>query len=269
MKISVAVGQFPINLDIEANTRHIIELLEQAREDELFVLPEGAISGYEEDSRFLEQVDWPLLVEAMGQIEEVVTRRRVHLIAGSCIEEDGAWYNVGLYFSPRGERAIYRKVNLATGERGHFSAGKDLPIFPLRFAGGEVNVGIQLCRELRFPEQWQCLAQRGAQLFIYMTNAANPSVKPGVWRSHLISRAAENQRFVLAANVAHFLQHCPSMIVAPDGEVLAEASGERTTVLRETLDLEQNGNWYLSQCRRDVVGMYYQGELVRTAIGPM
>jgi predicted amidohydrolase len=269
LKISVAVGQFPISFAITENVQNILSMLEQVEPDDLLVLPEGAISGYNEDSRFLELIDRRLLADAIERIAEAVKRKHVHLIAGSCMEEEGEWYNAGLYFSPRGERALYRKVNLATGERGHFVAGADLPIFPLHFAEGSVNVGMQLCREIRFPEQWQCLAQRGAELFVYITNAANPEVKPDVWRSHLVSRAAENQRFVLAANTAHFVQHCPSMIIAPDGEVLAEVTGEETRLLRATLDLAQTGNWYLSQCRRDVVSMYYKGELVRTSIGPV
>jgi predicted amidohydrolase len=44
-----------------------------------------------------------------------------------------------------------------------------------------------------------------------------------VWRSYRISRAAETQRFVIAANVADRHQHCPTMIITPTGEVLAEA----------------------------------------------
>jgi omega-amidase len=39
-------------------------------------------------------------------------------------------------------------------------------------------------------------------MLIYLTYAASPAEPPGVWRAHLISRAAETQRFVLAANVA-------------------------------------------------------------------
>ena len=79
-----------------------------------------------------------------------------------------------------------------------------------------------------------------------------------VWRSHLISRAAENQRFVLAANNAQPATKCPSMIVAPDGRVIWETDAPKLTITRQRLDLSQVTNWYLEQARRDVVAVEIQ-----------
>src|SRR5437879_6794018 len=134
LKISVAVGQFPISFAITENVQYILSMLEQVEPNDLLVLPEGAISGYNEDSRFLELIDRRLLADAIERIAEVVKRKQVHLIAGSCLQEEGARYNAGLYFSPRGVRAHYRKVNLATGERGHLDPRAGLPSFPRHFA---------------------------------------------------------------------------------------------------------------------------------------
>ncbi|WP_250006993.1 carbon-nitrogen hydrolase family protein [Actinoplanes sp. M2I2] len=122
-----------------------------------------------------------------------------------------------------------------------------------------IRAGVQLCREIRFPEQWQYLATAGAQLFVYLTNAANTREVPGVWRSHLVSRAAENQRFLASANIAHPDQHCPSLMVSPRGEVLGELPIGHTDLLRRTVDLEQTGDWYLRQRRRDVLSVTYHG----------
>ncbi|MFJ9351016.1 carbon-nitrogen hydrolase family protein [Streptomyces sp. NPDC101237] len=119
---------------------------------------------------------------------------------------------------------------------------------------------IQICREICFPEQWQHLASGGAQAFIYLTHAANTVEPAGVWRSHLISRAAENQRFVLAANAADPHQHCPSMIISPRGDVLAEVTSGDTAVVRSTIDCEQSGNWYLGQWRQDLLRLSYEGQ---------
>ena len=107
-------------------------------------------------------------------------------------------------------------------------------------------------------EQWQHLAAAGAKAFIYLTHAANPNEPSGVWRSHLISRAAENQRFVLAANVADPRQHCPTMIVSPRGQVLAELPPAKPAVLRATIDLDQAADWYLSQRRNDIIQVRYR-----------
>src|SRR5216683_282738 len=133
------------------------------------------------------------------------------------------------------------------------AAGAALPTLGMTLPAGELQAGVQLCREIRFPEQWHCLARQGAQVLIYLTYAANPAEPPGVWRAHLISRAAETQRFVLAANVAGPGQHCPSMIVSPRGEVVAEAAPGTTATLRAALDLGRTRDAYLSQQRGDVV----------------
>jgi predicted amidohydrolase len=116
-----------------------------------------------------------------------------------------------------------------------------------------VIIGIQLCREIRFPEQWQYLSTQGAEVLVYLTNAVNPKEHLSVWRSHLISRAAENQRFVLSSNTAHVSQHCPTLIISPKGEILEEIVSEETAILRSKLHLSEISNWYLSQRRTDIV----------------
>ncbi|WP_433789526.1 nitrilase-related carbon-nitrogen hydrolase [Actinoplanes sp. CA-252034] len=139
-------------------------------------------------------------------------------------------------------------------ERGRLEPGDRLPTFDV----DGVTAAVQLCREIRFPEQWQHLASAGAAFFAYLTNAANPREPRGVWRSHLISRAAENQRFVLSANIPDPDQHCPSMIVSPRGEVLAELEMGRPGILRHTIDPAESADWYLGQRRQDVIALAYR-----------
>ncbi len=257
MHISVVVAQFPVSLDIEQNMMQIRHIIGDAQCDDLVVLPEGAVSGYDENGEFLAQIDKAYLAEALSELAMDVQRRGIHLVVGSCLYEDGEWWNAGLYLSPQGKRSTYRKINLAMHERGHMRAGGELPVFELQFAQGSATIGLQLCREIRFPEQWRALARRGAQIFVYLTNAVNDHSHLAVWRSHLVSRAAENQRFLLSANIAHASQHCPTMIIAPDGTVLQEVVSAQRAILRATLDLATVSQWYLDQCRNDVVALRY------------
>ncbi|MEL5953403.1 nitrilase-related carbon-nitrogen hydrolase [Streptomyces sp. CLV115] len=252
MKASIAIAQFPITWDIEQNLATITSLLADVQAGEIVVLPEGALSGYGADLSALERLPLSVLARAMDRLAELTQRRAIHLFCGTLLFERGAWSNAALYFSPDGTRWTYRKINLAMSERGQLSAGSELSTLPIQLASGPITLGVQICREIRFPEQWQHLADRGAQAFIYLTHAANPFEPAGVWRSHLISRAAENQRFVLAANVADPRQHCPSMVISPRGEVLVEANSDETTVIRTTIDLDESANWYLGQRRRDL-----------------
>lgn len=112
---------------------------------------------------------------------------------------------------------------------------------------------MQLCRDLCFPEQWRWLAQNGSQVLLYLTHAVgDPDAYP-VWRSHLVSRAAETQRFLVAVNTAAPDPMCPAAIIDPRGRVLAEVQGENSHLVRATLDLEQVSDWYLSQARTDLL----------------
>jgi predicted amidohydrolase len=252
--VSAVAAQFPVSLSIADNVRQILSLLEQTQPDELLILPEGAISGYADDISFLQSVDTGELDSALRDVQQAAQQSGAHLVIGSCLRERGQWRNAALYFAPDGSRSTYYKVNLASHERGILSAGDTLPVFPMRFAGGTATVGIQLCREIRFPEQWRALARQGAQVFAYLTYAANADAPPGVWRSHLISRAAENQRYVVGANTAHDHQHCPTMIISPRGKVLRKTKiRENAEMIHSILDLTEVADWYLDQCRTDVV----------------
>ncbi len=260
--MNVQVIQFPITFDIRRNCEVILSAAAAAQAQTLVVLPEGALSGYADDLSFLAEIDPALLRRCLGRIRAAVARQGIHLIFGSCWPERRRWYNAAFYAGPQGERFIYRKINLATHERGTFTAGDELPVLRTVIAGRETKIGVQLCREIRFPEQWQSLARAGAEVFAYLTNAvgepqhaAASEEEAIVWRSHLVSRAAENQRFVLCANTAHPAQKCPSLIVNPRGRVLWEALSAEYAVGSADLNLAQVSDWYLSQSRRDVVGV--------------
>ena len=74
------------------------------------------------------------------------------------MKENGKWYNAGIYYGANGDNHIYRKINLATNERGYFTQGSELPVFEVKLQDVRVKFAIQLCREIRFPEQWKYLA---------------------------------------------------------------------------------------------------------------
>ncbi|TYC06562.1 carbon-nitrogen hydrolase family protein [Micromonospora sp. WP24] len=262
MRITTTIGQIPTPWDISMNLASIESVVDQSEPGDLVLLPEGAVSGYAPDLSPLATLDQAHLADAVERVAELARRRGVHIFCGSLLPESGAWWNVALHFPPSGGRWVYRKINLAVNERAAaLRAGTELPTRQVRQADGELAVGVQLCREIRYPEQWQHLARSGAQAFVYLTNAASHEATPGVWRSHLISRAAENQRFVFAVNLADPRQHCPSMVVSPRGEVLAELPPGQAGTLRVTVDLAEISDWSLDQQRRDVVDLRYRPDV--------
>ncbi len=251
-QVPITLAQFPISLNVRDNLTVMTDIITEANAGDVVVFPEGALSGYDTDVSFLADIDTTLLDEGLKTLRDVSQQAGVHLIFGSCICEAGRWFNAGIYYAA-GNTFIYKKINLATNERGVFRSGDALPTFQVRIGDSSFTAGIQLCREIRFPEQWQHLSRSGAEVIFYLTNAVGDSKEALVWDAHLISRAAENQRFVVAANNAHAEQKCSTMIVSPSGKVLHKVSSAETEIVRETIDLEAVSNWYLDQARVDVI----------------
>jgi predicted amidohydrolase len=253
MCLTAVVAQFPVTLSISSNLEIIDSVLEQTNIGDLVIFPEGAVSGYSTDTMFLQQIDHEELTAGLEHVRNEAERRKINIWVGACVNIEGAWFNTAQGFFSSGEAQIYRKINLAAHERGVFSMGNHLPVFEMNTPEGQIKVGIQICRELRFPEQWGWLARCGAQIILHLNNAIGDDSFQPIWKSHLISRAAETQRFVLSANNAAPKQASPTIAIAPDGQILAEIVSAELNMLRVELDLSKISNWYLDQSRSDVV----------------
>jgi len=253
--IHAAALQFAVTMEPASNAAAIERLLANAPADTLAVAPEGALSGYVNEAGFVSRIDQAATAAAIERIAAVCAAKRIHLVAGACINEAGAWRNASVYFGPRGERLRYDKINLAQSERGVFAPGGALPVFDIAIANATAKLGIQMCREIRYPEQWRVLAAQGAEIIAYVNNAIGSAKGHALWRAHAISRAAETQRFVIGANNAAPDQTCPTFIIAPSGDVLAEAPIGAEAAIFAPLTLNDVSNWVLSQARTDLVGV--------------
>ena len=102
------------------------------------------------------------------------------------------------------------------------------------------SIGMATCYDLRFPEQFRHMVERGATAFV--VSAAWPGARLEDWRLFCRVRALENQSFLLACNHAGEIDGCAgaghSMIVAPDGTVLAEAGADEE-IVRLEMDLNE------------------------------
>lgn len=252
MKIRGGVWQFSVSLDIQANLKAIVRGLACAEAESLLVMPEGAISGYSPEADLVSRLDRAAIDRAVETVRAEVRRHRVHLIVGACLHDGEAWRNSALYMRPDGEMDRYDKLNLAISERASFKPGDEVKVFPTRIASQDVIVGAQMCREIRHPEQWAAMARKGASVFAFVNNAIGDRDIWPVWKSHLVSRAAETQRYILAANNAALDQKCPSMILAPSGKAILEAPAGVEAAQACELDLRQVSDWVLAQRRMDL-----------------
>src|SRR5581483_7796413 len=144
--------------------------------------------------------------------------------------------NRSFLFAPDGTiRARYDKIHLfdvtvATGESYRESTqvqgGHEAVLADTEFGA----IGITVCYDLRFPRLYRKLAKKGAFAFTIPSSFTVPTGEAH-WHILLRARAIENGAFVIAAaqgglhaNGRKTYGH--SLIVAPWGEVLAEAGTE-------------------------------------------
>ena len=152
----------------------------------------------------------------------------------------GKLANRSLLIAPDGEIAArYDKIHMfdvdlpggeSYRESRNFEAGGEAVVADLPWG----RLGLTICYDLRFPSLFRALAQAGAGIlavpaaFTKQTGAAH-------WQTLLRARAIETGSYVLAAaqgglheNGRETYGH--SLIVAPNGEVLAEAGIEPCTI---------------------------------------
>lgn len=251
--MDVVAAPFPVSWDVDANVASMERRLAGSPRGSLVAFPEGALSGYSDDLAGLGALNPARLETALAHIQSLAVRHQVSVALGTLWPAQGGragWTNSAVVVSPDiPQRWWYHKVNLATHERGVLAFGNQLAVR----AGAPAVLGVQLCRDLRFPEQWRWLCQQGAEVLLYLTHAVGEPRAYSVWKSHLVSRAAENQRFVVAVNTAHPEQMCPTAIIDPRGDILAETQGADAQVLTAALHLDAVSDWYLSQSRTDLL----------------
>ncbi len=171
----------------------------------------------------------------------------VWLHAGSAVEvtEDGRRFNTAVIVDADGEvTARYRKQYLWGGDEGEaavLAAGDEKLALdtPLGLTG------ITTCYELRFPELFRSLVDRGVQSYVVV--AGWPQVRVEHWRTLLRARAIENQAWVLGVNCVGTHNGVQmggySAVISPRGEVLVEASSAREEVVYADIDLAQVAQW--------------------------
>ena len=169
----------------------------------------------------------------------------VHLLIGSLAIKvsETKTANRSFLFAPDGAvQARYSKIHLfdvalANGESYRESntvAGGDTAVVADTALG---KVGLSICYDMRFPQLYRAMAQKGAVAFTVPSAFTMPTGQAH-WHVLLRARAIENGAFVIApaqggvhANGRKTYGH--SLIVSPWGEILAEAGTDPCVITAE------------------------------------
>jgi predicted amidohydrolase len=157
----------------------------------------------------------------------------VWLVPGSICERGpaGELFNTALVFSPSGELvASYRKI---------FPWRPTEPYAPGdRFVVADIDgarVGIDICYDAWFPEVTRHLAWMGAEVVLNLVKTTTPDRKQELVLAR--ANAIVNQVFMVSVNCAGPVGRGRSILVDPEGEVVAESPDAEAAVLRADLDL--------------------------------
>ena len=253
--VQVAVIQLSSQDDVAANLARVRALVLEAGKSgaELVALPENfAFMGEESMKRQIsERIDADEPGPIYMALRDAARDARVWLVAGGMPEsspDPDRPYNTSLLFSTDGRLVSkYRKVHLFDVdlpdgtkllESAATTAGDDPVVNEISGrAGKPVGLGMTICYDLRFPELYRKLGERGARI-VTVPAAFTLTTGKDHWHVLLRARAIENQTFVLAPG-----QHGKhprgrqtygkSLIVDPWGDVLAQcAEGEGFAMAR-------------------------------------
>jgi deaminated glutathione amidase len=250
-RLSVALVQNCATPDSPATVEALGRQVREAasRGAQLIALPEACEFLHPDNAAF-ERHARPLNEHpAARELAEAAREAQAWLLVGSLSVrgDDGRLANRSVLLSPEGEvHATYDKINLFDAAPGAkeslesrlYGRGATARVVDI----GPARLGLSICYDLRFPQLYRALAQAGAQVlavpsaFMQVTGEAH-------WHVLLRARAIETGCFVIAP--AQCGRPHPgresyghSLIVAPWGEVLADAGTEPGIVVAE-LDLDR------------------------------
>jgi predicted amidohydrolase len=176
--------------------------------------------------------------------------RALTLHLGSLLESspvEGKFFNTSVVIAPSGEIvATYRKIHLfdvnvpgaiVHRESDVIAPGDEMVVAQI----AELNLGLSVCFDVRFPELYRALSLAGADV-IAIPAAFNAVTGRAHWDLLVRARAIENHVFVVAAaqvgtTAEGIATYGHSLIVDPWGVVLAESISEKPEVVVATLDL--------------------------------
>ncbi len=251
--LKVALVQMRTPADQSAALAQAAPLVRQAAGDgaQLVVTPEGTNILQRDRARLFDKLTAAEDDPAVLGLRALADELKVWILIGSALvrRPDGLCANRSILVGPDGAvTATYDKlhmfdVDLPTGDRiresESYTAGDRAVIADAAGA----KVGLTICYDVRFPLLHRALARAGAQVLTVPSAFTRPT-GAAHWEILLRARAIETGSFVLAA--AQGGRHEDgrstwghSMVVAPWGQILAQAAHEDPAVVLADLDLSE------------------------------
>jgi len=238
--------------DLAANLERIRPMIREARERgaELITLPENvSLIGAQRENLFAQsprEDDHP----AIAFFRAEARKTGAWILAGSIpiATDEERLANRSLMFNPKGEIvARYDKIHMFDAKLSDTEVFRE----STNYRPGNCavtaetpwgKIGMTICYDVRFPQLHRALAKAGASI-ITIPAAFVATTGRLHWHILVRARAIETGCFIIAPGQcgmhnAQRLSYGHSLIVAPSGQILAEA-GEQPCVITAEIDLDE------------------------------
>lgn len=183
--------------------------------------------------------------ETARMLSEVATATDCTIMGAGITRASNGFYNHVSIYKPHEAQEFcgYNKMNLFFPEKESFKAGGEINLFKLN----NWTIASFICYDLRFPEVFREATKKGANLITIQ--AAWPAKRRAHWETLLKARAIENQVYIAAVNAVSEKpdQKLPlagtSLIISPNGDILAEGPTQNEAVISAELDREAERNY--------------------------
>ncbi|MHC4885091.1 MAG: carbon-nitrogen hydrolase family protein [Planctomycetota bacterium] len=231
-ELCVGAFQFKGSADVERNTKAILRGMKRAakRGVQLLALHECALTGDAGvELTCPGEIDRRALKVATQAIVQEAARLQLTVALGTTTFTGGKVYNSLQLIDAHGRsRGRYHKRAMYGEDAQHYEEGEGGGVYRI----GGLRVGLRICFEFRFPEYFRELLAARVDLAVMGFSMVGPDDrKRATARAHLMSRAAENGIWILAANNLNGVQNAPTCLIDPDGNVVAEASTNREALI--------------------------------------
>jgi predicted amidohydrolase len=234
------------------NLARAIQLMRRAKEEggQLLLFGEIYLNGYRSDEalrEFATSVTPP--DQDMQDLVRVANEIGVFVAIGICRRAEtrqGGLFNSAVLIGPSGVIGWYDKVHLGTLplfdgrivlEGAIWRPGRSYKVFdtPVGY------IGLQVCRDIRFPEASRVLALKGAEVIVNLSAAAE--MRASSWSYFTQARAAENLTWLAMASVVGVQKDSRlfggSRIVSPHGTIVARTRDDEEDLVVQEIDLDE------------------------------
>ncbi len=252
--LRVAALQMRSTMDVAKNVAAFEELVRKAASDGADYVQSPEMTGALVRDRatlkslITSQDDDAVAAKASALAQELGIH--VHVGSTAIALDDGKVANRAFLFGPDGALiATYDKIHMfdvdldngeSWRESNTYEPGRETVIADI----GEARLGMSVCYDLRFPQLFRAQAQAGADI-LTVPAAFTRQTGEAHWHVLLRARAIENGAWLVAAAQGGKHEdgretYGHSMVVAPWGEIVAEADHDEPGVVIADIDISKS-----------------------------